>query len=114
MREAMKNIDAAQLQQMQRSNGDFLLINTLDEEHFENTRIPGAINIPQSQPDFVDRVRSQADSPDQKIVTYCASSQCNSSTQAAEKLEAAGFTNVYDFEAGAQGWQAAGEKIAAN
>lgn len=106
----MKNVDTSELKQMLRSD-DLLVINTLDEEHFEKTRIPGTVNIPQSREDFVDRVRSQAGSQDRRIVTYCAGLECNSSKKGAEKLEAAGFTEVYDFEAGAEGWQEAGEKL---
>ncbi len=36
------------------------------------------------------------------------SHSCKSSTQAAQKLEAAGFSNVYDYEGGAKAWQEAG------
>lgn len=39
--------------------------------------------------------------------------QCDSSTKAAKRLDAAGFESVYDFEAGAKGWQEAGEKLEA-
>jgi rhodanese-related sulfurtransferase len=100
----MKTLTAEQLAKMQR-NDDVLLVNTLDEEYFEKTQIPGAKNIPQSSGDFVDRVEQQADSKDAKVVVYCANAQCDSSTQAAKKLEQAGFTNVYDFDTGAAGWQ---------
>lgn len=107
----MDIVTAEQLKQMRQRNEDFVLINTLDEEYFEKTRIPGAVNIPQAENDFVQRVEAQAGSKDKKIVTYCASTECKSSEQGAEKLEAAGFTNVSDFQDGAQGWMQAGEKL---
>ena len=109
----MQPLSADQLKEMMEQNQDFLLINTLDEDHFAETRIPDSTNIPQSQDDFVERVEQQAGSKDKKVVVYCASEQCDSSTKAAKKLEAAGFANVYDFEAGSKGWQEAGEKLEA-
>jgi rhodanese-related sulfurtransferase len=35
---------------------------------------------------------------------YCASIDCHSSTDAAKKLDQAGFTNVYDYRGGAKAW----------
>lgn len=108
----MKKISAEQLKAMRDRNEDFLLVNTLDEEHFEMTRIPGAINLPQSHDDFVRRVEERAGGKDKQVVVYCANTECESSKQAAKKLDEAGFTNVYDFEDGAKGWKDAGEKLA--
>jgi rhodanese-related sulfurtransferase len=108
----MNTLTAQQLEQKQQSDSQFLLINTLDAEHFDKTKIPGSVNIPQSQDDFVSRVEQQADGKEQEIVVYCASESCNSSPQAAQKLELAGFTNVSDFEAGAEGWKNTGHELA--
>lgn len=47
---------------------DFLLVNTLDEEHFDATRIPGATNIPQSHDDFVRRVEELGGGKDKQVV----------------------------------------------
>jgi rhodanese-related sulfurtransferase len=109
----MKTLTAEKLTKLRDENHDFLLINTLDESQFGKTKIPGSINIPQAQEDFVERVEQEAGGKDKKIVVYCANEQCNSSPQAAEKLEQAGFTEVYDFETGAEGWQEAGQELAA-
>ena len=108
----MQTLTAEQLKGMQDQNEDFLLINTLDEGSFPQTHIPDSMNIPQSKDDFVQRVEEEAGEKSAKIVVYCASEQCKSSTEAAEKLEEAGFSYVYDFEGGAKGWQAAGESLA--
>lgn len=108
----MTTVTAQQVKQMRDKNEDFLLINTLNEESFPKTEIPGSINIPQAAADFVQKVEEEAGDKDKKIVVYCANKQCDSSPTAAKKLEAAGFTNVYDFEAGAEGWQEAGEQLA--
>jgi rhodanese-related sulfurtransferase len=108
----MTRMTAEQLQNMLDNNEDFLLINTLDAENFSETKIPGAVNIPQARDDFVQKVEKKAGDKDHKIVVYCASEQCNSSPQAAQKLEAAGFSNVHDFEAGAEGWKKSGLALA--
>jgi rhodanese-related sulfurtransferase len=108
---AMNTLTVDSLKQMQDQNQDFLLINTLDEENFPSTRIPGSVNIPQASDEFVERVEREAGSKEKKIVVYCASEECQSSTKAAQKLETAGFSNVFDFEAGAKGWQEAGQKL---
>lgn len=109
----MKKIDAEQLKEMRGKNQELLLVNTLGEENFGKTKIPGAVNVPQSDDDFVDRVEQLAGSKDKAVIVYCANTECDSSKHAAEKLEQAGFGEVYDFEAGAQGWKDAGEVLAA-
>lgn len=108
----MKRLTAIQLDEMQQRDEKFLLVNTLDKEHFDETKISGAVNIPQDDEQFVQQVAKQAGSKDQPVVVYCASMECNSSTKAAEKLEQGGFTNVYDFEAGAKGWKETGHRMA--
>lgn len=107
----MNTLTAETLKQMQDQNEDFLLINTLDEQQFASTQIPGSVNIPLSDDDFANRVEQEAGSKEKRIVVYCASEHCQSSSQAAQELESAGFSNVIDFEAGAEGWQQAGQKL---
>ena len=83
---------------------DLLLVNTLDPENFEKTKLPTAVNIPQRQESFVDEVEERAGGKDQTIVVYCANIDCDSSTQAAKKLDHAGFTRVFDYRGGAKAW----------
>ena len=108
----MQTIDAKALQEKACSGDDLLLINTLDPEHFDKTHIPCSINVPESDDNFVDEVGKIAGRKDREIVVYCANEACNSSPQAAQKLTEAGFTNVKDFEAGAEGWKEAGLELA--
>ncbi len=100
----MNTITAQELRKMQGAGEDFLLVNTLPADSFAKTKIPGAVNIPESDSDFVQRVEMQAGGKGKTVVVYCASSQCDSSTKGAEKLNKAGFTDLYDFEAGFEGW----------
>ena len=108
----MHTITAQDLEQMQARGEKFALINTLSPEDFVTTKIPGSQNIPQDSDDFVKRVEAAAGGKDQPVVVYCASEQCHSSTKGGEKLEAAGFSNVTDFEGGAKEWKAAGQQLA--
>ncbi len=106
----MKEITTQELKQMRSEGQDFVLINTLDPEHFQETHIPDSVNVPQSEPGFADRVLELIGTKDRQVVVYCASRECDSSEQAADKLEQAGF-NVVDYAGGAAEWQQAGERL---
>jgi rhodanese-related sulfurtransferase len=107
----MRTLTASDLDTMQQKGDDFLLVNTLDQDKFADTKIEGAVNIPLSSEDFAQRVENQAGGKDQPVVVYCASKECHSSTKAAEKLDKAGFGQVYDFEDGAKGWKDTGHRM---
>lgn len=100
----MKTITARELRKMRDADEDFLLVNSLPAENFAKTKLPGAVNVAEQDADFAERVEKKAGGKEKTVVVYCASMQCNSSANAAEKLDKAGFTDVYDFEAGAEGW----------
>lgn len=101
----MKTITARELRKMRDAEEEYLLVNTLDAEHFEKTKIPGAVSIPQSASDFLNQVEQRVGGKNRTVVVYCANVRCDSSTKGAEKLERAGFTNVFDFADGYEGWQ---------
>lgn len=101
----MRIISTEQLIQMRKRHEGVALVNVLSADKFSQTRIPGAINIPLDDPTFVDRVEKSIGGKDQKVVVYCGGEQCPKSTNAAEKLEAAGFTDVLDYKGGAEAWQ---------
>jgi len=107
----MQTLTTEQLKSMIDDKKDLALVNTLSEDNFDQTRIPGSVNIPQEHDSFVGRVEKEAGGKDKTIVVYCASTDCGSSEKAAKKLEEAGFEDVYDYEAGAKGWQEAGETL---
>ena len=102
----MHQITTTELRGKMQRNEKGILVNTLPQESFQKEHIPNSINIPQDQDDFVSQV-------EQTVVVYCANEHCNSSTQAAQKLEAAGFTHVFDYEGGAESWREAGEQLVA-
>jgi rhodanese-related sulfurtransferase len=76
----------------------------LPRDEFNEKHIRTSINIPVDSDDFAEKVESVAGRKDRKIVVYCANFDCDASPKAAEKLEAAGFDKVYDYEGGTEDW----------
>ena len=103
----MQKITAEELQDMMssQSDNDLLLINVLKPKDFREQHIPGSVNVPVSDEGFVNEVKKIAGSKDRMIVVYCANVDCTASPRAAEKLEDAGFGNIYDFEGGVKEWE---------
>ncbi|MEJ2079793.1 MAG: rhodanese-like domain-containing protein [Acidobacteriota bacterium] len=103
----MRNLSTEELRDMRERNEDFLLINVLSEDSFDEGHIPGSINIPLERKDFLRQVRQRAGSKNKEIVVYCSDRDCTASPTAWKKLEADGFRNVYRYEGGMKGWREA-------
>jgi rhodanese-related sulfurtransferase len=101
----MHTITAQELKHMRDRGEDFLLVNTLPTNMFNDTKIPGAVNIPEKDDDFASRVEQRAGGKEKTVVVYCASAECDSSQKAADKLEGAGFQDIWKFAEGAEGWK---------
>jgi rhodanese-related sulfurtransferase len=95
------------------SGGTAPLINTLPPEHFAKTKIPNSVNIPLESSDFIQRVEALAGNKSRTVIVYCANEECDSSKRAAAVLEDAGFSNVFEYEGGAQAWEESGEPLGA-
>lgn len=90
----------------QRDEG-YTLVNVLRREQYEQEHIPHSINIPADQ---IDEFERRFDKP-KKIVVYCASPECQASSQAARALKQRGFEHVYDYEGGMSDWRDAGNPV---
>lgn len=100
----METVSTEELEQ-KFENDEFVLIDVLSEEHFEDEHIKGAVNIP------LDQIASTAldrFEKDQDVVVYCKDLDCSASPKAAKKLEKLGFEDVKDYEVGLEGWKGAG------
>lgn len=106
----MQTISREELRQRIDESNDFLLLNVLSEENFEDEHIPGSQNIPfdDDDSDFAHRVEELVSDKNDYIVAYCASAECPASTNAASALEKAGFTNVRVYEGGMREWKDSG------
>ena len=89
-------------------DGRSKVINVLAPEKFAEKHLPGSINVPEEGPDFIEQVQRQVPDKSTPIIVHCSSMDCQASTKAARKLEGLGYKEVYDFKAGLQGWQEAG------
>ena len=84
---------AAELMRGNRGNPDFVILDVRTPEEFRQGYIEGAALLDYYAPDFRDRFAAL--DRDATIFMYCRSG--NRSAQAAKKLIAMGYTNVYDF-----------------
>ncbi len=108
----MQTITAEQLKDMLDAGEPFKLINVLPEHTFRQEHIPGSINLPVEDENFLHRVQERIGADKgYPIVVYCASTECDASPKAGQILDEAGFTNIMDFEAGTAGWKDAGYPI---
>ena len=88
----MKTVTKADIKRMNEVNDeDFVLINALPEDAFNEKHIRTSINIPFPDNDnFVEDVtRVTGKNKNRKIIVYCANKQCDVSLNAAKALEQA-------------------------
>jgi rhodanese-related sulfurtransferase len=86
-----------------------VVFEVLDRKYFESGHLPGARMLPPAEIDKI--VPAQVAAKDAPIVVYCASDTCMNSHQAAERLAAQGYSNVYVYAGGKKDWQQAGLKL---
>jgi len=108
----MKKITTSDLARQLDGPDDFVLINVLPRASFEKQHIQGSQNVPVDDRNFTDRVvKMVGGDKNQNVIVYCANKSCDASLKAVRRLEQAGFSNVVDYEAGMEAWQAAGHPV---
>lgn len=103
-----KEISAKELYNELKSDKPPVLVNALASDAYMAKRIPGSINIPAEKENII---KSVIPDRDQKIVVYCANSDCNASPTLAGKLMDLNYSNVHDFNAGLAGWRKEGYEL---
>jgi rhodanese-related sulfurtransferase len=104
--ESMETISTKMLREMRSEHPNLLVVNVLEEKDYDEMHLPKSVCIPVDDVDFVERVRDAVDGDlDIPIVVYCSDESCPKSEFAAERLEAAGFEKVLDFEGGVKAWK---------
>lgn len=106
----IRTITARELKQQLEGETTVKVVETLSREDFAKGHIPGAVNLPVAD---IEREAPDALSKDDKIIVYCANTECSASGKAARKLVEMGYPNVTDFEAGKEGWKAEGYELVA-
>jgi rhodanese-related sulfurtransferase len=109
----MQTISTKQLKTMRDEHEDVPVINVLSSEDFQREHIPDSRNIPVGDDAFASKVEDAVGGKSKPVIVYCASTDCDASPKAAQKLEKAGFRKVYDYEGGMKAWREAGLPIEA-
>lgn len=105
----IKTVSTVELEERLSVGGRFEFWNVLTDEYFGGEMIRGSRRVPL---DRVGReVREAGIAKDAEIVVYCAGPKCPQSGQAAEKLQALGYTNVRAYEGGLEEWKGAGHGV---
>ncbi len=85
---------------------DVVVVETLGPAYYEDAHLPGAVNI--SHTEVEDLAPRMLPDKSARVVVYCSNRACQNSPQAAVRLDALGYENVYDYEEGKQDWIEAG------
>ncbi len=101
-------MNAEELQALLQSAQPPVLLHVLPPEVFAASRIPGSRNACVYETAFLDHVKALALDPAAPLIVYGAGEGSLDAVTAAEKLRAAGYTNVRDFPGGLATCRAAG------
>jgi rhodanese-related sulfurtransferase len=104
-------ISIEKLLEMQANDQDFKLVDVLSEKSFNESHIPGAINIPFDGGWSEETLTKEGITKDDTIVVYCASYACPKSTKATKRLLEMGYDKTFDFKTGKRGWRRAGLQL---
>lgn len=102
----MPSIDRDQFKQKMDDN-DVTVIEVLDASKYKEFHLPMAINIPFDD-DFDEQVAKTLPDKKHPVALYCMDKNCSASSKAAERMEALGYSRVYDYEGGKMDWKQAG------
>ena len=106
MSKTVTQISRQEIQAKLQRKEKVVLVEALPPKYYDQTHLPGAINLPHDQ---VDQLAPQL-LPDklQEIIVYCANTPCQNSAIAAHRLAALGYTQVREYVEGKQDWVEAG------
>jgi rhodanese-related sulfurtransferase len=97
-------ITPAVLQDFQRQHSNLLLLDVRLPEDFAEGHLPGAVNQCVFEMVFLPELEKRQLAKDRPIAVYGAGEGSLESQVAAEKLERAGFTRVFDLRGGLAAW----------
>lgn len=104
----VEKIDSAAALKSRLDAGTITAVDTLDDAHFNEGHIPGALHCDYEKmsPDCLPADKAAP------LVFYCAGGMCPVSRMAADKAVGYGYTKVAIYEGGIKGWKAAGMPVA--
>ena len=90
-----------------RANKEVIILDVRTAEEFKTGHVPGATNLSVNSPGF-DKAVAKLDKSKTYLVNCAVGMR---SAKACKKLQAAGFTNLYDLAPGFDGWKKAGKPV---
>lgn len=111
LKEGVREISYKQFLRLRKSGEEYVLLDVLLSDSYNERHIPGALNFPVNEID--EETAGNMLSKDANIVVYCGSFRCAASTTAARKFSALGY-KVVDYKGGLKEWQEKGNPIAGN
>lgn len=109
--EHINRISPQELVKRMEGNEDFVLIDTLTNDHFKKIHISGARNACVFEVVFLDNMGNIVTDKSLEIVVYGSSDKTMDAHTAAEKLLRAGYQNVSTLEGGIQQWAELGYAV---
>ena len=103
----MKPITRDELKAWLDSHEDFILVETLPEEYYNDWHLPGAINVPLDD-NFDDQIQQLIPDKGQGVVVYCMNLECDMSPKAGTRMVELGYTRVFDYQEGKADWKEVG------
>lgn len=86
------------------------LVEVMSEQNFREAHLPGAINVPLND-EFEAHIQDAVPDKNAPVIVYCSDSDCRLSPAAARRLEALGYTKVFDYSGGKSDWERSGLQI---
>jgi rhodanese-related sulfurtransferase len=91
--------------------GQSLFMDARKPEEYRELHITGAVNLPPEKLKERDNPVFTGIAKERQIVVYCGEAHCDLALKVAEKLQAAGFTQVAAFLGGFKAWDEAGYPV---
>ena len=95
-------VNTDELKRWYDSSKPMTVIDARTEENYDKTTLPDAIWLPANSPSAT--IQSTLPVKNRLIVVYCWSLACPASANLANRLSAAGYTNVYEYPDGLEDW----------
>ena len=109
--EYFKTLDRGRIKQMLDEKADFVLIDILPPEYYQEVHIKGAVNACVYDVNFLQLVEKLSPDKEKPIVVYCNSEFSKAPDVAQQKLNRAGYPHVSIYRGGTLHWQRAGHPV---
>lgn len=107
-KQGVKEITYDQFMDIRNSGEDYVLLDVLKKESYQEGHIPGAKSFPVTEMNQ-ESVKERLSKSD-KIIVYCGGFSCPASTNAAKVLTSLGY-DVLDFKGGIEKWKKEGNQL---